>query len=240
MKMLSSFPKTQRKEIERRMALTQKARAIVEKVKKEKDTEKLSKLLDRETLFRFAYIPFVVAKLAWDYADTILYLCVIDKRSETKPLCRAVKELKTEYDRERAPYIGDVHQASEEENMYVFENGVEDIFNLYLANIGIDLRSEYPLLEDSEIYYLKAVYQCHIVLLSLYKYCEMQRKKISKMLNKHVGDILPSSLRRLDGLIMAFVGDKPISTKLSSQHDTYALNLANRMHRIELSEEKDG
>lgn len=200
---------------------------------------RLSQLLDRDSLMRFAYIPFVIASLAWDYADTVVSLASNMKISETKKLSRTVRELKREYDRVRAPYIDSSHQKSEEENMYVFEDAVSDLSSLYLTNIECDLQMEYPDLNSDSMYLLKAVYHCHLVLQSIYDYVAKQKMKIEKIVGHTIGDVLPSELRRLDILIMAFVGDKPVSPKFRMQQRAYAVSLSDRMLEIELTETRD-
>lgn len=200
---------------------------------------KLSKILDSETLMRFAYVPFVIANLAWDYADTVVCVSGMLNIKATKKLCRAVRELKREYDLVRSPYVNDAHRHSEEDNMYVFEEGAKDLFDLYLKNIEFDLKKEYPELENDYIMFLKAVYQCHVVLHSIYKYVEMQKVKIEKIVGHRIGDVLPSSLRRLDIIIREFVGDKPISSSFMKQQQTYVQCIANRMALIELNEAKE-
>lgn len=203
------------------------------------DHDRVSKILSNDALMRFAYVPFVIASLAWDYIDTILVLSAAQKKHETKRLCRAVRQLKSEYDRLRAPYIDKDHQSSEEVNMLVFENGVKDIFNLYLVNIAADLKREYPNLDDDSLVFLKAVYQAHIVLLSIYKYVNKQTSIVEKLLNEHIRDILPSQLRRVDGLVMAFVGDKPISEQFAKEQESYAQILCNRMLKVELIDKEN-
>lgn len=197
---------------------------------------KLSEILDSETLMRFAYVPFVVAQLAWDYADTILIFASEFKLYHTKKLCRAVRELKRRYDNVRAEFTNHSHINSEIENMYVFEDGVLDLFSLYLKNIEFDLNREYPQLDSEYLSYLKAIYQCHIVLQSIYRYVEMQKVKIEKIVGHKIGDILPAEIRKLDILVMAFVGDKPVSSKFDTQQKTYAQCIANRMCLVELND----
>ena len=225
------LPKNVRKQVEMRHEELQK---IQEEREREQEI-KLSEVLDSDTLIRFAYVPFVIAALAWDYADTILNMARMLQFREVKKLSRAVIELKRDYDNVRAPFIDTQHQKSEEDNMYVFEDAVNDVFNVYLANIGFDIKREYPELEDDHVLYIKAIYQCHIVLQSIYKYVGIISKKVEKIVGHSIGDILPKELRRLDTLVMAYVGDKPASDMFERQQDTYAKTLANRMLEIELN-----
>lgn len=226
-------PEERRKFEKRHQELKQKKAA-----REIENEQKLSKILDSETLMRFAYVPFVVAQLAWDYADTIIDYSAILKLHPTKKLCRAVKELKRRYDIVRDEFTNTTHRDSEIDNMYVFEEGVSDLFSLYLKNIEFDLNSEYPQLDAEHRSFILAVYQCHIVLQAIYRYASMQKAKIEKIVGHSIGDVLPAELRKLDILVMEFVGDKPVSEKFSSQQKTYAQCIANRMALIELNETK--
>jgi len=170
------LPPTERNKFEKRHQQLKKFEAQ----RKQQKEQKLSEVLDSETLMRFAYVPFVVAQLAWDYADTIVDVASMLKLHPTKKLCRAVRELKRQYDRVRDEFTNYAHRDSEIDNMYVFEDGVSDLFSLYLKNIEFDLKSEYPDLGEDNRNYLLAIYQCHIVLQCIYRYAEMQKVKIEK------------------------------------------------------------
>ncbi len=222
---------------ERKMFEKRHKELIDAKAKREAEEElKLSEILDSETLMRFAYIPFVVAQLAWDYADTVIDVSTLLRLHPTKKLCRAIRELKRRYDNVRAEFTNYAHRDSEIDNMYVFEDGVSDLFSLYLKNIEFDLKKEYPDLEGDYKVMLLSVYQCHIVLKAIYRYAEMQRDKIEKIVGHRIGDILPVELRKLDILIMEFIGDKPVSSQFDVQQKTYAQCIANRMCLVELND----
>lgn len=211
------------------------------KEEREKEEEwRLSQMLDSETTMRFAYVPFVIAKLVWDYADTLLSEVARMKLSETKPLCRAIRQLKREYDQIRAPYIDSKHEDSEEENMYVYEDGVARIMNQCLSNVRIDLKSEYPELDEEEyLPFLVAVYQCDITLKSLLLYTERMTAKVAQIIDRHVGHILPESLYKLNRLVLEFVGDKPVSEKFKILKKKYIETFATQMALVELSEVKE-
>lgn len=226
------LPSSMKKEVEKRQAEL-KAK---EDERERQNEQKLSEMIDSDTFMRFGYVPFVVANLAWDYADTIVCMAQLLKLQETKKLSRAIRQLKADYDRLRAPYIDSAHRNSEENNMYVFEDGVKDLFNLYLVNIECDIKSAYPELQSEYIILLKAVYQCHIVLQCIYEYVRIMTIKVEKIVGHKIGDILPGELRRLDPLVIAFAGDKPISKEFEKQQSTYAKSLSNRLSRIELVE----
>lgn len=210
---------------------------IFDEPKHHEDEEmRLSRLLDKDTLFRFAYVPFVIAQLVWDYADTILTMAAWLRISETKKLCRAVRELRRDYDRIRAPHIDAAHEASEVSNMYVFEDCVADITKQLLLNLRINLKSEYPELDEEYLGYLIAIYQCDITLKALLQYTAKQTERIAKKINRNVGHILPESVYKLNRLVLEFVGDKPVTEKFATLKQKYIDTFATQIALIELNE----
>lgn len=214
----------------------QRRKAVAEQQREERETLKLSKILDQDTLFRFAYVPFVIAELVWDYADTILTLSAM-MRNGAKKLCRAVKELRRDYDRERTPYIDEAHRDSEVENMYVFEDGVKDIYSQMLVNLRCDLKSEYPSLDNDSVDFLTAVYQCDITMQSLLIYTRKQTEKIERIVGHRIGNILPKQMYQLARLIPEFAGDKSASDRFKTLKKQYEQTFATQIALIELSDE---
>lgn len=196
---------------------------------------RLSELLDDEALFRFAYVPFVIAQLVWDYADTILGMAAWLRISATKRLCRAVRELHREYTYIRENFIDDAHKNSEVENGYVFEDGVRNITNQMMLNLRIDLKSEYPDLNPEYLDYLLAVNQCDITLKALLRYTERQTQRIAGKVKRHVGRILPDAIYKLSAIIPEFVGDKPLSAKVHQLREQYIATFAAQIGIIELT-----
>lgn len=197
---------------------------------------RLSQVLDKETLFRFAYVPFVIAQLVWDYADTILTMAAWLRITETKPLCRAIKELRRDYDRVRAPHIDKAHADSEVDNGYVFEESVQDITRQLLVNLRIDLRGEYPKIEPEYLDFLIAVYQCDITLKSLLLYIRKQTDRIARKIGRNVGRVLPDAVYKLDKLVLEFVGDKPVSENFAKLKKQYIETFATQIALVSLNE----
>lgn len=217
-------------------------RRKVNEIKRKREEERkviLSDILDDETVYRFAYVPFVIAELAWDYADTVIDYAVTLKQDYTKKLCREVREMRREYDSFRSPYIDALHRQSELENMYVFEDGVRENINLYLINLRGDLKREYPELEGDSLRFLEAVYLCHVTLASLFRYVAIQTGKVENIAGKAIGGILPKELSGLDRTILKFAGNKPASESFIKQQEQYVRTFANQMCEIEFNEVRD-
>lgn len=198
----------------------------------EEEEKMVSQILNREELFRFAYVPFVIAALVWDYLDTILYYAAYLRIQPVKQVCRLMKQLKIEYDRIRAPFVDMEHQNSEQENMLVFEEGVKEIMSLYLVNLKCDLASEYPELEQDYRDYLLAIYECKITLDALLRYTRKQEEIVAKRVGYKIDHILPKELYRVAALLPIYIGDKPISPRFQKQQETYISTFATQMALI--------
>lgn len=207
--------------------------------KEEVDKEELAKKLGEDNLFRFGYVPFVISELAWDYADTVIDLAIIMKLNKVKPLCRAIKALRTDYLRLHNAHVDKEHYESEKDNMIVFEEGVKQVFDLYIVNLKCDLASEHPELSSERIAFLTAIYQCWIVVKSLLLYASRQADKVAKIVGHPIGNIIPWQVRKLGGLIIEFAKDSPVSKRFDQLQKTYIETLATQIALVELTPIKE-
>ncbi len=58
--------------------------------------ERIDRMFNREELFRFAYVPFVIAELVWYYADTVLIMAKSINNPATRHLSRAFRNTRAE------------------------------------------------------------------------------------------------------------------------------------------------
>ncbi|MCM1438989.1 MAG: hypothetical protein NC131_07230 [Roseburia sp.] len=198
-------------------------------------TDSIARILTREELFRFSYVPFVIAELAWDYADTVLYCAQQLGNPITRKLSRAIRNARNEYDRLRRQFIDSDNREREIENGYVFEECTKHITSQLLTNIQCDIRSAYPELNDESRDLLIATYQCHITSAALLKYIERQRRMIERRLKRRVGDILPPSYYTMHRLIPEFIGDKPATEKFRKLMQQYIDTFATQIGLVELN-----
>lgn len=204
-------------------------------IMQERKRKPLSEVLDEITMFRYGYVPFVIAELAWDYADTVVNMAMICGHTQTKKLCRAVRELRREYERYHDKVVPSNGKECESDNMILFEDAVEDIFKLYITNVKCDLIREYHNINDDNLHFLVSIYQCLIVIKSLLRYSADQTKKAEKMAGYHVDDVMPREMRSLETIISAFVGDMPVSNRFIKEQETYVKTFATQMALIELN-----
>lgn len=207
--------------------------------KEEIEKAKLAELLGDDGLFRFGYVPFVIGELAWDYADTVIDLASLMKLTKVRPLCRAVKNLRSDYLRLHNQFVDQQHHDSEVRNMYVFEENVKQIFKSYVENLKCDLSREYPDLSSDSVTFLTAVYQCWVVIKSLILYAGKQSEKVARIVGHPIGNIIPIQLRKMADLILAFAGDSPVSKKFEKTQETYIQALATQITLVKLTPIKE-
>lgn len=156
--------------------------------------------LDKETQFAFAYVPYVIAELAWDYADTIAKLSAnLKLENDAKRLSRKIYRLRQEYNSYRAMDIDKKRHDSEIENMYIFEDGTQDITDKLLVNLRCRLCD----FDETSALYLTAVWQCEILLRALFRYCRRLADKIAVKTSREIADPLPGHVSSLLSTVTA-------------------------------------
>lgn len=205
-------------------------------VREEMELKRCESLFDREELFRFSYVPFVIAELVWDYADTVIIQAQIIGNPATVKLSRAIRNARSEFVSMRRPYvIGDANKR-QLENGYMFEEGVGHITKQMLSNIRIDIQKEYPELEENHRNLLVAVYQCHILSKALLRYMAKQKSDTEKRIGYPIGDIMPKPYYLMDKLIPEFIGDKPCSDEFKKLMKQYIETLSTQIGLVELND----
>lgn len=200
--------------------------------------EEIKQKIDKETLFLFAFVPFVIAEIAWDYADSCIDLCILMRITETKKLCRCVRELRREYDRKRYK-IDQEHRNIETENMLAFQEDYKEFFSHLHHNIQEQINTTYPGQCYEMQLLITGAYSCAVVLRSVFKYVDIMQTKIAALLGiTAVGSIIVSELRELEKIIIQFAGEESIGgdNKFPSSLNPYVETLVNYMLESEMIE----
>ncbi|MCM1221872.1 MAG: hypothetical protein NC548_46115 [Lachnospiraceae bacterium] len=206
---------------------------------REVSIEEIKTKIDRETLFLFAYVPFVIAEVAWDYADSCLNMAVLLRQKELKPLCRAIKELRRDYDRLRQKAIDREHRELENEQMILFQEDYEEFFSKLHMSITQQVGNEHPGLCTDSRMLISAAYSCAVVLRSLFKYAGIMEKRITDILGiTAIGSIIVKELQQLDKLILHFAGEDSIggNNSFPNSLNTFVDALTNYMLQSEMIE----
>ncbi len=168
------------------------------------DKKTSADITDQRKLSAMAVKLFLLGSLAWDYADTCCNIAASLRISETKRLCRAIRELKRDYDRFRNRHMRDDSIAKETELAMTFENLCQTHFAR--LNYGVSADKSVCDLNKDYLFLIKAVNMALTVLdtMSLYaKECDMWI--ISQGVQAH--SILADHFVRLASLLPHFAGD---------------------------------
>lgn len=173
----------------------------------QRDKEHLTQVMSEEAMLSLTYVPYVIAEIVWDSAFTVTDMAAALKLSATKKLCRAVKQLRTNYDYERFRVIKPEWRNNETQNMIDFQTQLNDFFNAAASEYSKAILKNTPDLDDGMEYMLRAVYMCRMTIVGLKKYAHAQEKVVENLLNSEINSILPKEIDRLYSLIAEFAGD---------------------------------
>lgn len=216
----------------------QRRNVMQDRARMEREIGHIKERLSSEELLRLAYVPFVIARLVWDYADTVLSLCYMMRLTEAKPLATAVRKLRREYDQDRAPFIDKEHEDSEEANMLVYEEKVRSLMRLYMVNLDCAISREFASIPDECRNLLRAVYQCRALAEALFAYTDRWTGKAAAKLGWRMGSMLPDTVHRLRGLIIEFAGDMRLSEEWELQERKFIETFANQIGLVEFRSTK--
>lgn len=194
----------------------------------------LSELLDQDTFLRFGYVPFVIAEVAWDYADTAIDIAILMRLSQTKKLCRCIRELRREYLCFKRKYFDTSHLDSEEENMELFIDELSKFFNDRFHSYVDGLVASYPDLDYDSKMLISEAYLCKFVLKALFKYMDYMTAKVESIVQHPIGRLLPTSVNRLSDVILEFARDSPLSSEFIKKQDEFVDELVNQIKSIDL------
>lgn len=201
--------------------------------------DEIARKIDRETLFLFAFVPFVIAEVAWDYADTSIDCAIIMRQHETKRICRRIRQLRADYDYIRKTTIDKAHRELETENMIAFQEDYKRFFSLLNTNIQINVESGHPGLCADAKMLISASYSCAVVLKAMFKYVGYMERKIMDLLGiETMGSIIVKPLRELDKIILQFAGEESINSdnKFPAQLQPFVDTLCDYLKQSEIFE----
>lgn len=223
------------------MPCSPKARMMLEHMDAEEKAayRDLYEKVSTDMLHRVAYIPFVVAELAWDYADTAVSIASQLRLRETRKASRDIRTARREYNVERYYYIAEEQRRLENDNALAFEEsayGTIDSFNRYIA---LELRRLAPGLDTERRGMVEAACQCRFVTDALIAYSAKWRGRLSGILGRKVGEILPKQIFVLRDSLRTFMEQVDgLGESIDKDLRTFADILVARLSEVEFQEHK--
>lgn len=136
-----------------------------------------SELLDKlpiETATKIVYIPIIISRAAFEYADFVCRLCA-EKRLDFNKQTRIIKEQVVEYERKTVGLIGkDIQKFLDESVDSFFEEAHDHIGKLQMA-VQQEMKKQWP--ELTEYSLLLNLYMC-IILIDFVRKFERASSKV--------------------------------------------------------------
>lgn len=188
--------------------------------------------LPEEYLFDRSFRLFILQNLAWDYIETILDVCAQQKRKETKPLARTIRELHRRYDIFRSAKVDSDHTEAETNAALLFEQGVAEDLRRFHNSVGMD-SSRIDLTERARVL-ISAVQDAMLLLDAVKVYARILDCEIADM-GIWTCDccLVQDEILRLYPLIPLFGGDCYEAT--SGARDLSARIIVNRLRDIKIN-----
>ena len=149
---------------------------------------------------------YALCNLAWEYTDTILDVCIAERISQTKPLVRAVRDLKRSYDRFRSSSLNGEYERKETERGNAIEEYLEADFDRLFYSLYNDI-SRMKLTEPHRRLVI-AVQQAMTILDAVKIYARRCDRAIERYGTAPIEySMVQTEVIRLWGLIPQFAGD---------------------------------
>lgn len=227
-------------ELKRRQDQRKLELLATEKLAAERAKQMLREKLSEDAIFSITYVPFVIAEVAWDYADSVMDMAILMRIQETKRLCRAIKDIRKEYDKKRYSIITDGWRKSETENMVMFQDELKDVFNKIYIRYKDLWKMEYGEANSEMLLMICGAYMCHTVLKALYQYESAQMKIVSSIIGYQIAPFLPTELKALYDLIIEFAGNCPMPKPFKEIENEFAKELTTYIVDVELNDTDNG
>lgn len=180
---------------------------------------------------------YLLANLSWGYVETVCGMCIEMRLEETKKLVREIRNLKREYDRFRAPTMGDIETRQEEEMGVWFEELFLNDFNTLYNQI--DMESGRTFHDRQQRMYVVSIHQALTLIEAVKKFALYGDEKIKQ----HGAWTCPYCMLQKEYLLMHDVLKKFPSAKderFKPLRERSASILVNRLHQIEVSVNEKG
>lgn len=173
---------------------------------------------------------YLLCFLGWDYTFTVLDIAVQRRIHQTKPLCRAVRKLKHDYDRQRAL------NAEDTEIEMVLAEMFEDGAREHLNKLSYGLQNEIAAygLDDENMYLVQAVQMAMTVVDAVRMYARECDTWIREQGVKTRHSILSDHFTALGRLLPEFAGD--CYDRHSETRYITAMIILNEIKKLEINE----
>lgn len=150
-----------------------------------------------------------LGSLLWDYTDTVLDITISQRRTATKPLCRAVRQLQRDYDqlRQRVHATSEIRKQEEEWGLD-FEDFVKPHTDAFLQEVQAEDAEAFGNIAPDTRWLLLAVEQAVLISDALRHYTDGCDRALTRLgVDMEGKTVCPLPFRQLARLLPEFAGD---------------------------------
>lgn len=201
----------------------------------EDSTMLMMERLTTEEQMRVSFVPLIITRLAWVYADKAMTCAARDRVSLLKKLCRELKQVKQDYEREirRELDYSHVKNVEEQTDMCIDEMG-RDLQILYFS-VNQEFKRSVPEYPYDELRTYAIISVLFVDYLQSYNR-DIDRLLAVKLRDRHLSEsIVPPLIEKLRHIMRGFAG---IEDKFNFNDRNVTLAMAvikNRINSIEFS-----
>lgn len=119
----------------------------------------------------------------------------------------------------------------------MFQDELKEEFSEMYKYCSTAVSNDYPDINEEYRMMLACVYVCRMVFSALFQYVSEIKVSVEKTVRHPVGDILPYHLKKMNDLILLYVGDTPLKQEYNDERKRMVSSLVKFIHKIQLNKE---
>ena len=195
---------------------------------KEKKFKEAMRSMDRDTMARTIYLPFVMQDVFFDFVDTAMTQAAYLRIDPLKKVCRTIKQQRSEYEFNKRKHLDSDHRRSEENHMEEFIDEHFPECNNEYKLVKIRIREARPAIDSEWLIFIACIYMALIIYKATRTICREADEKIEKAWGYAGRTIMTDEVIKTHELLKVCLGDCAIIPE--SDTDSSARRLEKVMH----------
>ena len=163
--------------------------------------EYVNSIIDNDTRYRWAYIPFIVADIMRDYLDSCYDIASIMRLSEVKKIIREIKDTENEYVYRRKQFFDNNYLDNESKNAYKLQDDITGTFGFICKKLGEDIEKSIGTIILDKKMFIIAGYMAEIIYEAICRYTADYINIIEDRFSLKTINIMPPVFNKLGKLI---------------------------------------
>lgn len=193
------------------------------------DTQKMLETFTWEENMMIAFVPLVISRIAWWYAEKVMKYCADNRISEVKKLGRTIKEIRTRYIDELKKDLDIAHINNVERQTLTFIEEYKRDFTILWFQVNGAIKREHPEMPYQE---MRTDAWCGVLMV---RFLKSHNRKMDDVIAAKMGQstsMTNPNMVKLETLLDAYLPDG-FNIQNTEQIDLCLRVLANRVREID-------